>query len=133
MRKNETKKLRAFSKQLRTKSTEAESALWYHLRHRRFCGIKFLRQKIIAGYIVDFVSLEVRLIIELDGSQHALQQDYDNCRSEKLQALGFQIIRFWNDDVLRNQDMVLETIWLYWDNFNRQRVSPPSVNGARKI
>ncbi|WP_315569405.1 DUF559 domain-containing protein [Haemophilus parahaemolyticus] len=72
MRHKETEKLRHYSSLLRLNMTDAEMNLWYHLRNRRFCGIKFLRQKIISGYIVDFVSIEIQLIIELDGSQHFL-------------------------------------------------------------
>ena len=117
MRRFETKKLRKYSSQLRATMTEAEYRLWYYLRNRHFCGIKFLRQKIIGGYIVDFVSLEIKLVIELDGSQHNEQYHYDQIRTEILKQQGFEVIRFWNNDVLNNIDSVLEVIWQYQDRY----------------
>ena len=117
MRHNETEKLRHYSSQLRSNMTDAEMNLWYHLRNRRFCGIKFLRQKIISGYIVDFVSIEIQLIIELDGSQHFEQQHYDEKRTRTLEMNGFKVIRFWNEDVLKNMEMVLEVIWQYQNDY----------------
>ena len=117
MRHKETKKLRHYSSLLRSNMTDAEMNLWYHLRNRRFCGIKFLRQKIISGYIVDFISLEIKLIIELDGSQHVEQQHYDEMRTNQLEMNGFKVIRFWNEDVLKNMEMVLEVIWQYQNDY----------------
>jgi len=102
--------LKRFKKSLRTNQTDAESRLWYHLRGRRFQEWKFRRQHILQGYIVDFVCLERKLVIELDGGQHADQQAYDNRRTQALEKDGFKVIRFWNDDVLTNLEGVLETI-----------------------
>ena len=102
--------LKRFQKSLRTNQTDAESRLWYHLRNRRFQGWKFRRQHILQGYIVDFVSLERKLVIELDGGQHAEQEAYDNQRTQVLEKDGFKVIRFWNNDVLTNLEGVLETI-----------------------
>ena len=86
--------LKRFQKALRTNQTEAENRLWYHLRNRRFQGWKFRRQHILEGYIVDFVCLERRLVIELDGGQHADQKAYDNQRTLALEKVGFKVIRF---------------------------------------
>lgn len=121
MRETETKRLRQYAKALRSNMTEAESALWYHLRARRFCNIKFYRQKIIGNYIADFISLNPRVIIELDGSQHAEQMEYDRIRTEFLEKQNFTVIRFWNDEILRNIEMVLDVIF---DVLHRELPSP---------
>ncbi len=102
--------LKRFQKTLRTNQTDAESRLWYHLRDRRFQGWKFRRQHILQGYIVDFVCFERKLVIELDGGQHADQETYDNRRTQVLENDGFKVIRFWNNDVLTNLEGVLEMI-----------------------
>ncbi len=98
---------------MRSEPTDAESKLWYRLRDRRFFGLKFKRQKPLAGYIVDFICYESRLVIELDGSQHAdMQRDYDAKRDRALFEQGYRVLRFWNDAVLRDIDAVLEAIRL---------------------
>ncbi|EEF15780.1 hypothetical protein AM202_0464 [Actinobacillus minor 202] len=111
MREKETTQLRKNAKRLRSDMTEAEWALWYHLRAKRFCGIKFYRQKIVGHYIADFLSLNPKLIIELDGSQHAEQIEYDRIRTTYLEEQAFTVIRFWNDEVLRDINMVLDVIF----------------------
>lgn len=111
MREKETAQLRKNAKRLRSDMTEAEWALWYHLRAKRFCGIKFYRQKIVGNYIADFLSLNPKLIIELDGSQHAEQIEYDRIRTAYLEEQAFTVIRFWNDEVLRDINMVLDVIF----------------------
>ena len=102
--------LKKFQKKLRTCQTDAESRLWFHLRSRRFQGWKFRRQHALQGYIVDFVCLERKLVIELDGGQHVDQEAYDHHRTQILESEGFKVIRFWNNDVLNNLKGVLETI-----------------------
>ena len=102
--------LEHFQKSLRKTQTDAESLLWYHLRNRNLDGFKFRRQHILKGYIVDFVCLEKKLIIELDGSQHAMRQAYDNVRTQKLQNDGFKVLRFWNNEILDNIEGVWEVI-----------------------
>ena len=89
---------------LRANSTDAERALWQHLRAYRMRGQKFRRQTPIGLYIADFVCLEARLIIELDGGQHAERSTYERDRTAGLQAQGFRVLRFWNTDVLNNLD-----------------------------
>ncbi|MGV6989607.1 endonuclease domain-containing protein [Testudinibacter sp. P80/BLE/0925] len=117
MRENENLMLRQYAKQLRSTMTEAEQNLWYHLRRRRLGGVKFLRQKIIGKYIVDFISFDIALIIELDGAQHSdeNQRQYDQVRTNYLEARGFKVIRFWNDEILKDIEAVLDIIWHFVD------------------
>jgi very-short-patch-repair endonuclease len=103
-------RLKKFQKNLRSSQTQAEHLLWYYLRNHHFQGFKFRRQHILQGYIVDFVCLQSRLVIEVDGGQHAERQDYDNYRTEKLQKDGFRVLRFWNHEILTNIEGVLEGI-----------------------
>ena len=98
------------AKTLRSQQTEAEQRLWYHLRAHRFLGLKFKRQKPMGRYIVDFVCLEQRLIIEIDGGQHAEQLDHDQRRDAWLRSQGYTVLRFWNDEVMQHLDEVLEQI-----------------------
>jgi adenine-specific DNA-methyltransferase len=85
--------------------TEAERRLWYALRDRRFAGWKFRRQETIHPVIVDFICSAARLIVEVDGGQHSEQLDAE--RTAALQARGYQVVRFWNYEVLENLDGVL--------------------------
>ncbi len=85
---------------LRSKPTEAERALWQHLRRRRISGHRFRRQHPLGPYIVDFVCLEAQLVIEVDGSQHVDQQVDDAVRTQWLESRGFRVLRFWNNQVL---------------------------------
>ncbi len=103
-------KLRSFAKRLRGKQTDAEQRLWKRLRDRQVGQWKFRRQHPIGGYIVDFCSLEGMLIVELDGGQHVEQEEADLERTEYLNSVGFQVLRFCNDDVLKKADDVLEEI-----------------------
>jgi len=98
------------AKTLRTHQTEAEQRLWYHLRAHRFMGLKFKRQKPMGYYIVDFVCMERRLIIEIDGGQHAEQVEYDQHRDAWLRSQGYAVLRFWNNEVMQQLDGVLEQI-----------------------
>jgi adenine-specific DNA-methyltransferase len=101
-----------FARKLRQQATDAETRLWYHLRGRRLQGFRFRRQHPIGPYFADFVCLEVGLIIELDGGQHNTRKGlaHDTTRSDVLAARGFEILRFWNNDVLQNTQGVLEAI-----------------------
>jgi len=87
-------------KKLRQNSTEAEAKLWYQLRRKQVGGLRFRRQYRLGNYIVDFVCLPARLIIEVDGGQHAEQVARDEARTAWLESQGFRVIRFWNSDVL---------------------------------
>ncbi len=95
---------------LRGNQTDTERRLWYHLRAHRFMGLKFKRQKPMGRYIVDFVCLERRLIIELDGGQHADREAYDQHRDAWLRSQGYTVLRFWNNDVMQQLEGVLEQI-----------------------
>ncbi|MCA0035334.1 endonuclease domain-containing protein [Mesorhizobium sp. B263B2A] len=103
---------RNFARSLRRDMTEAEGKLWQELRDRRLDRIKFRRQMPIGKYVADFVCPEAGLIIEIDGSQHA-DSDTDRIRKRELEAKGFRILRFWNDDVLRDMNAVCDTIIAY--------------------
>ncbi len=95
---------------LRKQSTEAEKLLWNHLRRHQLAGFQFRRQEPIGKYITDFVCYQRRLIIELDGGQHQDQADYDAEHTRWLVSRGFDVIRFWNEEVLGNIDGVLDKI-----------------------
>ena len=93
---------------LRRTATEAEKLLWGALRDRRLAGLKFRRQQSVGPYIVDFICLDRRLIIEADGGQHTAEIDAP--RTAYLENQGFRVVRFWNTDILQMLDVVLETI-----------------------
>ena len=99
------------SRQLRKNLTDAEQFVWTKLRSRRLGGYKFRRQMPIGPYIVDFVCLEARLILELDGGQHTEQKDYDTARTQWFQSQGFEVLRFWNHEVLEDWESVEEVIY----------------------
>ena len=100
----------AAARALRTNSTDVENLLWRQLRRKQFAGLKFKRQQPIDNYIVDFVCFEKRVVIEVDGGQHASERDKDAQRGEYLIRNGFKVLRFWNNEVLQNMDGVLEVI-----------------------
>jgi very-short-patch-repair endonuclease len=102
--------LRSDVRRLRRDQSQAESVLWQHLRAKRLEGAKFRRQHPIGAHIVDFCCLRHRLVIEVDGGQHAEEVEKDAARTARLEAHGFKVIRFWNDDVLRNLEGVLTSI-----------------------
>ena len=100
------------AKCLRSDQTEAEQRLWYHLRAHRFMDLKFKRQTPMGRYIVDFICHEHRLIVEVDGGQHAERTDYDEQRDAWLGEQGLRVLRFWNHEVMQELDGVLERIRL---------------------
>ena len=103
------------AKELRQKMTSAEKILWQHLRAKRFHGLKFRRQQIIAGFIVDFYCHSLRLIIEVDGKIHNKQKEQDLERESILKAKGLQVIRFTNQQVIEDVETVLRAIALTFD------------------
>ena len=103
-------RLTTLAKNLRKQSTDAEALLWKRLRARRLEGIKFRRQQSIEDFIVDFVSFEKRIIIELDGGQHAEDKEKDVQRDSFFAAYGYRVLRFWNNEILENLEGVLEVI-----------------------
>ena len=98
------------AKDLRRYSTRVEAILWGHLRAKQIHGVKFRRQQPIGEFIVDFVSFEKKLIIELDGGQHARAREKDLARDNKLTDEGYTVLRFWNNEVVENLNGVLEAI-----------------------
>jgi very-short-patch-repair endonuclease len=91
---------------MRSAMTEAELKLWNELRAHRLMGLAFRRQMPVGGYIADFACPEHKLIVEVDGSQHAENETYDLARTAYLEGQGWQVVRFWNDDVLHDIDNV---------------------------
>jgi very-short-patch-repair endonuclease len=97
------------ARKLPTITTDAEQKLWHHLRASRFNGLKFRRQHPIPPYIVDFYCEAMKLVVELDGSQH--NEDVDATRTRFLESRGLKILRYWDNEVLRDTEAVLEAIW----------------------
>ena len=95
---------------LRVNQTEAEARLWQRLRGRQLDGAKFRRQAPVGPYIADFVCLAAKLIVELDGGQHADNEEADAARTAWLEGRGFRVLRFWNNDALGDTDGVLDEI-----------------------
>jgi very-short-patch-repair endonuclease len=102
------KRLTPVARKLRRAQTDAEKRLWWHIRASRLEGAKFVRQEIIGPHIADFACRKLRLAIELDGGQHSPEADAP--RTHMIEAFGYRIIRFWNNDVLANTEGVLEAI-----------------------
>jgi very-short-patch-repair endonuclease len=103
------KKKTAFAKSLRKQMTDSEQRLWFLLRAHRFAGMKFKRQHPIGPYIVDFVSVRQKIVVEVDGGQH-LENQLDVKRDAWLREHGFRVLRFWNSDVLKETEAVLQVI-----------------------
>ena len=103
--------LRDYARNNRMNPTDAEIILWQSLRDRAL-GTKFFRQYIIADYIVDFVSIQHMLVVEVDGAYHSepIQQEYDEGRTERLESLGFRVLRFSNEAVLNKIEVVINSI-----------------------
>ncbi|TXH33498.1 MAG: endonuclease domain-containing protein [Rhodospirillaceae bacterium] len=110
------------ARKLRREPTDAENKLWSLLRRRQIDGHHFRKQVPIGDFVVDFACLKMRLIIEVDGGQHALRQQQDAQRSEYLMKLGYQILRFWNNDILQNPEGVLGRL--------REALDKASMNDA---
>jgi len=109
------------ARELRSNPTDAERVLWRHLRLRQIGGYKFRRQRPIGPYIVDFVCLEKKLVVEVDGGQHSKQKASDDRRDSWLRSEGLTILRFWDHEVLTQLDDVKQVIW---DELN---VAPSSI------
>ncbi|MDZ4132728.1 MAG: endonuclease domain-containing protein, partial [Dethiobacteria bacterium] len=121
------------AKSLRKSSTDAELLLWRYLRNRSFEGVKFRRQQPFGPYIVDFISLNDKLIIELDGGQHNLEAEKvrDKVRDQYIEDEGYKVMRFWNNDLTNNIEGVLESIRLaLLKDSPSPRPSPPEGRGS---
>jgi len=106
----ERERARVRARALREAPTDAESLLWYHLRDRRLADHKFRRQRPIGPYFADFACVEAKLIVELDGGQHVEAAGYDENRTRFIEAQGYRVLRFWNNEVLTQTDAVRERI-----------------------
>ena len=120
---------------LRNNMSDAEQSLWNVLRGHRVSGLKFRRQYPFGKYIFDFVCLENKLVIEVDGGQHGQQAVYDEIRTQELQAAGFCVLRFWNNEVLKEIESVKEKIGLVVQEL--QSHPPPNLplegGGVRRV
>ncbi|NIE97222.1 endonuclease domain-containing protein [Acinetobacter sp. Tr-809] len=115
-----------FAKTMRSNATEAEHLLWQLLRAKRFMNLKFRRQHVIASYIVDFYCHELGLVIELDGSQHGTDdgKEYDAERTKFLEALDLKVVRYWNHEILKNTERVLDDLWNVCSSLKSKSTSP---------
>ncbi len=111
MHKRTTPKIFGRAKELHRNMSPAEAKLWKHLRAHRMGDVHFRNQHAIGKYIVDFCAPRMKLIIELDGSQHLEQQEYDEERTKYLETRGYRVLRFWNNDVMNDTEAVLQAIW----------------------
>lgn len=125
MHKRTTPKIFGYAKSLSRNLTPAEAKLWAHLRAHRTGNVHFRKQHAIGNYIVDFCAPRRKLIIELDGSQHLEQEEYDKERTAFLESKGYRVLRFWNNDVMNDIESVLGVIW---DALNEQSVGN-QING----
>ncbi|MDO8311746.1 MAG: endonuclease domain-containing protein [Sideroxyarcus sp.] len=103
--------LKTWAREMRKQMPDAEVLLWKLLRNRSIAGAKFRRQHSVGRYIVDFYCDEQKLAIELDGSQHADQSEYDQKRDAYLNSLNIRVLRFWNNQMLQETEAVLEVIY----------------------
>ena len=122
-------KIRSRARALRNNPTDVEKLLWRQLRMWQLDGYKFRRQQPLGNFIVDFVCLDKRLIVELDGAQHAERSDDDANRDAWLSKQGFTVLRFWNNDVLKNVTTVTERIF---ETLKNSPFLSPSPQGGRK-
>jgi very-short-patch-repair endonuclease len=113
-----------YARRLRQSETEAERKLWFRLRGRRVLGVKFRRQHPIGPFVTDFCLTEAKLIVELDGSQHAVERRSDTKRTTYLEGQGYQVLRFWNDEALNSTDAVLQRIALALGVYDRPSPYP---------
>ena len=115
------RKLSPLAREMRKKPTAAERKLWKRIRRKQVLGVKFRRQLAIDRFIVDFCTLSIRLIIEVDGPTHDNSQAFDAYRQARLESYGFEVVRFGNRDVLSNIEGVMETIYSVVD----RKLTPP--------
>jgi very-short-patch-repair endonuclease len=106
-----TPKVFAHAKELRREMTPAELKLWTRLRAHRVADVHLRPQHAIGNYVADFCAPRRKLIIELDGSQHLEQEEYDTERTAFFVSKGYKVLRFWNNDVMKDIDSVLNVIW----------------------
>ena len=120
--------------ELRKNQTEAEKALWSRLRNNQIYGLRFHRQYSVGGYILDFFNTKLRLAIELDGGQHAEEEnrEYDEIRTSFLKGHDIEVLRFWNNEVVENIEGVLHRIEEKVGLQREERLTPPDSLLRRK-
>lgn len=120
--------LTTLAKELRKNSTDAEKLLWHYLRAKQTTGLKFRRQQPIENFIVDFVCFDKKIIIELDGGQHGEKENIkaDKERDEWFGKRGYTVLRFWNDEVLKN----IEGVWRRIYDYCHPPQTPPVEKGG---
>lgn len=119
------------ARKLRKNPTEAERVLWQHLRQKSIEGHRFRRQHPMGPYVLDFVCLEEKMVIEVDGGQHAADVVSDANRTFWLKKNGFKVIRFWNHEVLKNLEAVIRVIRLSLSGSNDTPLLSPPPQGGR--
>ena len=122
-------RIRLRARALRHNATDAEKLLWRRIRMWQLDEFKFRRQQPLGNYIVDFVCLAKKIVVEIDGGQHAEQRDYDGKRDAWLHEQGFIVLRFWNHDVLGSVESVAEKIY---ETAKSTPFLSPSPQGGRK-
>lgn len=115
------------ARQLRNAMTEAEQRMWQHLRVRQIEGFRFRRQVPLHGYIVDFLCPQARLVVEIDGGQHALQSGYDAQRTAALERHGYRVVRYWNHEVLQHAEDVIADLHRHLTRAFASPQSSPSL------
>jgi primosomal protein N' (replication factor Y) len=121
-------KITKYARQLRLNATDAENCLWHILRNRQLAGYRFRRQHPVGKYIADFVCIKYRLIVELDGGQHA-DNARDVVRTANLEKDGWKVVRFWNTDVLTNEEGVYLTLL---DEIKTRGIPSPALGRERE-
>jgi very-short-patch-repair endonuclease len=121
------------ARKMRKNLTDAEKKLWRYLRLKNIGGNKFRRQQPIGKYIADFVCLDKKLIVEVDGGQHGEQVAYDDGRTAWLESQGYRVLRFWNNEVLQDTEVVLEVIvrTMEMNGLCHPHLNPPPSRGRR--
>ncbi len=114
------------AREMRQAPNDAEAAIWNALRDRRLRGFKFRRQQPLGNYIADFYCVDAKLVVELDGKAHANTKEYDAERDAWLQSQGILVIRFSNEDVRKNLEALLESVWQKCVERSSQDHSQPS-------
>jgi len=117
------------ARELRKIVTGVERKLWSKLRYRQLAGYRFRRQVPLGHYIVDFACLSHRVLIEIDGSQHLEQIAYDQARARWFDSRGYRVLRFWNIDVVKSIEVVLETIHKALVEADTPHPDPPPQGG----
>ncbi|MCF6153734.1 MAG: endonuclease domain-containing protein [Candidatus Brocadia sp.] len=120
-------KLKELARKLRNKSTKSEIKLWQYLKRKKMMGYDFHRQKPIDTFIVDFFCNKLKLAIELDGYTHTFEEiaEKDAVKQGKLKELGITVLRFCDEDVMKNTDGVLQVIRRFIENYEKQKLHTP--------